>query len=292
MLYLKLVLVTLIWGGTFIAGRVLAQAVPVMTAACGRFLVAAVLLVALAIGSEGGLPRLNRSQVLMTAALGLTGVFLYNWFFLGALARIPAGRTALLVSVNPVVTAVMASLVFSERLGWRRWLGIAVALAGAAITVTRGDVLETLHDIGHSLGTGELLMLLAVTSWAAYTLIGRKVLETLSPIASTTYATLWGLGFLSLAAFGELGSVSFGSLGWQVWASVFYLGAFGTVAAFVWFNQGIRAIGPSRAAVFLNLTPAFGVVLSALLLGEPILASMIVGGVLTAVGVSITNRAG
>jgi cation diffusion facilitator family transporter len=61
---------------------------------------------------EGRLPRLNRSQALTTAALGLTGIFLYNVFFLGALARIPAGRTALFVSLTPIMTALLASAVF------------------------------------------------------------------------------------------------------------------------------------------------------------------------------------
>ena len=88
----------------------------------------------------------------------------------------------------------------------------------------------------------------------------------------------------------EDGSIPWADLGWQVWASIVYLGAFGTVVAFVWYYQGVRAIGPSRAAVFNNLVPAFGVVLSFILLGEEILVSMVVGGVVTALGVSLANR--
>lgn len=290
-LYVKLVLVALFWGGTFIAGRILAQSMPLMTAAFGRFLVAALFLVAAAYKFEGGLPRLNRSQILLTAALGLTGIFLYNVCFFGALARIPAGRTALFVSLNPIVTALAASLIFRERLGSKRWLGIGVALSGAAIVITRGDLVGAIHDISQSIGLGEVLMSLAVLSWAAYTLCCRKALESLSPIAATTYASIWGLLFLSFGAASEMGAVRWDQLGWPVWFSVLYLGAIGTVVAFIWYYQGIRAIGPSRTAVFNNLVPAFGVLLSASLLGEDILMSMIVGGFLSAVGVSMTNRA-
>ena len=289
-LYLKLVLVALFWGGTFIAGRAIAQSLPPITAAWGRFLVATALLVPVAIRLEGGLPRLSRAQVVLTALLGLTGVFLYNFFFLRALAHIPAGRTALLVSLNPIVTALAAAVVFRERLGAWRWLGIAIALCGAAIIITRGDLVATLHDISRSIGVGELSMLMAVLSWAAYTLLGRKALESLSPIGATTYAALWGLGFLTVGAMLEDGSIPWADLGWQVWASIVYLGAFGTVVAFVWYYQGVRAIGPSRAAVFNNLVPAFGVILSFILLGEEILVSMVVGGVVTALGVSLANR--
>lgn len=291
LLYGKLVLVALFWGGTFIAGLTLARSMPPMTAASGRFVVAVVMLLVIAARSEGGLPRLDRSQLLLTAALGFTGIFLYNVLFLGALARIPAGRTALLVSLNPVVTAIVASIVYRERLGRQRWLGIAVAFLGAAIIITRGDLLATMHDLGRSVGLGELLMFLAVASWSAYTLIGRKALETLSPIAATTYASLWGLGFLAIGAIGEFDDVPWRSLGWPVWAAMIYHGAFGTVVAFIWYYEGIRAIGPSRTAVFTNLVPAFGVVMAALILGEDILVSMIVGGLTVALGVSLTNRA-
>lgn len=287
---LKLVMVALFWGGTFIAGRILAQALPPMTAAFGRFLVAAILLVWVAFRIEGGLPRLNRSQLFYTAAMGLTGIFLYNLCFFGALAHIPAGRTALIVSLTPIVTALMASLVFRERLGSKRWAGIGVALIGALVVITRGDLAGAMRDIGESIGLGEILMSLAVLNWAAYTLISRKTTESMSPIAATAYATLWGLAFISVGAMGELGSVRWASLGWQVWTSIFYLGAIGTVVAFIWYHQGIRAVGPSRTAVFTNLVPAFGVLLAAGLLGEQVLASMLVGGLVSVIGVALTNR--
>jgi drug/metabolite transporter (DMT)-like permease len=65
---------------------------------------------------------------------------------------------------------------------------------------------------------------------------------------------------------------------------------FGTVIAFIWYNEGIKAIGPARTAVFTNLVPVFGISLGALMLHETILISMIVGGVLVIAGVSLTNR--
>mgnify|MGYP000364289475 CR=1 FL=1 len=290
LLAFKLVMVAALWGGTFIAGRIVAQSLPLMTAAFSRFFVASILLVIVAVKMEGKLPRLNREQILLTAILGFTGIFLYNICFFGALARVPAGRTSLFVSLTPIVTAVLAGLIFSERLGVRRWVGIAVALIGAIVVITRGDLIGGITDITQSLGLGELMMLGAVLSWATYTLISRKVLETLSPIAATTYGTLWGFIFLSIAAVGEFKDIDLTLLDWSVWVSVFYLGAFGTVLAFIWFYQGIQTVGPSRTAIFTNLVPAFGVLFSAVLLGEPILISMVVGGLIAVLGVSLVNK--
>ncbi|MCQ8897696.1 DMT family transporter [Limnobacter humi] len=290
MLMLKLTLVALFWGGTFVAGRTVAQHLPAMTAAFGRYLVAAVLLVGVAFHREGGLKRLNREQWLTTAALGATGIALYNICFFAALAHMPAGRTALIVSLNPIMTAVLASIVFRERLGGLRWAGIALALFGAGVVVTRGDLLGTLHNVSQSLGPGEGLMAIAVLGWACYTLVSRKAGETLTPIAAITWATLWGLLFLLLGSLHELGSIQWAEVPWQVWAALLYLGAFGTVVAFLWFYQGVQQLGPSRTAVFTNLVPVFGIALSALILREPILISMLVGGSITAFGVYLTNR--
>ena len=288
--YLKLICVALFWGGTFIAGRIVSTEIPHMIAAAGRFLVACVFLLLLAWRVEGGLPKLSRQQKHATFGLGATGIFLYNICFLAALERMPAGRSALFVSLSPIVTALAMAILFRERLGFTKWLGIAIAFVGAAVVITRGDLMSVAHDISHSMGSGELFMLAAVGSFTAYTILGKHALKGLSPIAATTYASLWGLLLLSMGAVNQLPMLDTTKLTWQVLSAIVFLGIFGTVIGFVWYYEGVKTIGPARTAVFNNLVPVFGVSLSALLLNESILISMIVGGVLTIAGVSLTNR--
>lgn len=288
--YIKLLFVALFWGGTFIAGRIVAQAVPHLIAASCRFAIACLLLLPLAYKMEGGLPRLNRQQLLATFALGVTGIFVYNICFFAALSRMPAGRTALFVALNPIVTALALALFFRERLSRRKWLGIVIAFIGAAVIITRGDLPGAFHDLSQSIGVGELLMFCGISGWAAYTIIGRHALKGLSPIAATSYAALWGLLLLSCGAVFEIPALDLGQFTWQVVASIAYLGAFGTVIGFVWYYEGVKAIGPARTAVFNNLVPVFGIALSALLLHEPILISMVLGGLLVIAGVTLTNR--
>ncbi|KFG93806.1 membrane protein [Burkholderia paludis] len=291
-IYVKLTLVALFWGGTFIAGRILAATMAATSAATGRFAIAALLLVTLTWKIEGGLPKLNGRQIVATFGLGATGIFLYNVCFFAALARMPAGRTALFVALNPVATAVLLSLlVRGERLSAARWGGIGVALFGALVVISRGELLRVLTDLGNTFGAGERYMLCAVLSWAAYTVIGRRALDGLSPLTATTYATLWGLALLLVANLFDTHASSAAPLTWQAVASMIYLGAIGTVVAFVWYSQGIRELGPARAAVFTNLVPVFGVLLSVVLLGEPLSPSMLAGGALVIAGVALTNRA-
>jgi drug/metabolite transporter (DMT)-like permease len=285
--YAKLVAVPAIWGGTFIAGRILALAVPPAVGALLRYAVAVVALLVAAQWLEGGLPRLTRRQLLGTALLGATGILAYNLFFLGALARLPASRTSLIIALNPVVTIAAASLLLGERMSARRWLGVAVALIGVWIVVSRGNVLGSVFG---AVGVGELLMFGGVCSWAAYTLLGRRVLEGLTPLAATTYASLWGAAMLAAVAAPDLGKLQVSDLTMPVVLSVLYLGVLGTSVAFVWYYQAVQRLGAARTVIFNNLVPVFGATLGVLLLGEPLLPSMLVGGAIAVTGVMMVSR--
>ena len=285
--YAKLVAVPAIWGGTFIAGRILALAVPAAVGSLLRFVVAVLALLAAAWWLEGGLPRLTRRQLVGTLLLGATGIFAYNLFFLGALARLPASRTSLIIALNPIVTIAAASLLLGERMSPRRWLGVAVALAGVWIVVSRGDVLGSIRG---AVGLGELLMFGGVCSWAAYTLIGRRVLAGLTPLAATTWAALWGVALLALAAAPDLRHLGATDLTVPVVLSVLYLGVLGTAVGFVWYYQAVQRLGASRTVIFNNLVPVFGATFGVLLLDEPLLPSMLLGGAIAVAGVMLVTK--
>ena len=288
-LYARLTLAALFWGGTFIAGRRLALEMPHFVAAAARYGVATAALLAYLWRREGRLPRPSTTQWLAIGVLGASGIFAYNAFFFGALGRLPAGRAALIIATNPALTALAAWLIFRLRFAWWQWLGVAVAFGGVAIVISRGE-LATLGS--GAVGTGELLMFGGVLSWLVYTLVGRAVLrrpDALSPLATTTYASAAGLAMLAAAAAFELPQLERQRIGAIEIAAIAYLGLFGTAVAFVWFYEGVKQLGAARTSVFSNLVPVFGVLLAVALLGEPLLGSMVAGGLVTLAGVSLTN---
>lgn len=284
--FARLVAVPAIWGGTFVAGKIVVSTLTPLMGSFARYLVACVALLAAAFVLEGGLPRLTGRQWLATFVLGLFGVFSYNLFFMGALAKLPASRAALIIALNPAITIALSALVLDERLGLRRWLGVAVALLGVAIVVSKGDFAGLASG---GVGLGELFMFAAVTSWALYTLIGRKVLGGLSPLAATNYAALWGTLMLGLVAAPDIGSLRLAQFDWRMVISLSYLGVLGTAVAFVWYYMSVKKVGASTTSIFNNLVPVFGVAISVLLLGEPLLASMLVGGAVTIAGVLMVS---
>jgi len=286
-LYGKLFLTSVFWGGTFVAARVVTRHVGPFSGSFLRFAVASLFLVALLYLKEGEFPRLKRHQVLPAVLLGMTGVFAYNVFFFLGLKTIDAGRASLIVASNPVFIALLASSFFRERLDAGKGLGIALCLAGAAIVISRGDPLSLLRG---DVGRGELYILGCVASWVAYSLIAKVILKDVSPLAAVTYSCLIGGAALLPPALCENIAGLIGGYSLRDWIGLFYLGFFGTVLGFFWYYEGIQRIGPSRAAVFINFVPVSGVFFGWLLLGEAINLSLLTGASLVLGGVYLTNR--
>jgi len=145
-------------------------------------------------------------------------------------------------------------------------------------------------SVDGAVGAGELLMFGGVCSWAAYTLIGRRVLTGLTPLAATTYAALWGTAMLALAASRDLTRLQASDFTLPVLLSVLYLGVLGTSVAFVWYYQAVQRLGAARTVIFNNLVPVFGASFGVLLLGEPLLPSMLLGGLVAIAGVMLVTR--
>lgn len=287
--YARLVAVPAIWGGTFVAGKHVVSVLSPLMGSFMRYVVACIALLIAAYAIERGLPRITRRQAAATFVLGALGIFAYNLFFMGALERLHASRAALIIALNPIVTITISALVLKEHLSPRRWLGVAIALLGVWIVISHGDLA---HIASAGIGAGELLMFGAVTSWALYTILGRRVLAGgLTPIAATNYAALWGTAMLGAASAAQLGDLQASQFDWRMVGALLYLGVLGTALAFVWYYMSIKRCGAAIASIFNNLVPVFGVAISVLVLDEPLLPSMLVGGAIAICGVMMVTRA-
>lgn len=282
----KLLLTAFFWGGTFIAGRVVAVHVDPYSAAFLRFLIALVFLLVFTGRMEGKLPLLKKNQILPILLLGASGFFVYNVFFFKGLKLIEAGRAAIVIAINPIVIFLLCVCFFKEKLTRITTMGVLLSVAGAVIVITRGSLLASLNT---SIGRGEFYIFACVLSWSAFSLIGKTILKGLSPLAAITYACLAGDALLFIPAYnaGLLQHVRHYPL--EAWLGIFFLGIFGTVIGFVWYYEGIRAIGPTRASLYINFVPISAVILAFIVLGEPLTVSLLIGTIFVSCGVYLTH---
>ena len=285
--YALLTLSAVFWGGTFIAGRLIAPLLDPFSAAFLRFAIAAWLLLAWLWWQHRRLPAVTARQFFGIVLLGTSGIFAYNLMFFSGLQTVEAGRASLIIAANPVLLAITSAVIYRESLSCLRWLGIGMSVFGAMLVITRGEIRSLLdHGIGH----GELLILGCVVSWVVYTLIGKRLLRGMSPLQAVTYASVVGVSMLGAMQAHRRAPITELPSDPVAWLSLLYLAVFGTVLAFVWYYKGVQSIGAARAGQFINLVPLSGVALGAAILNEPITAYVLVGGALVLFGLWLTNR--
>lgn len=285
--YLKLLGAALLWGGTFIAGRIVSAQMGPYCAAFLRFAMASALLLWLLVRTEGGVPRLSPRVLLGVVLLGMTGVFSYNLCFFSGLATVHAGRAAVIVATNPIFIALLAAVFFREPLSRAKVAGIALSVTGALLVISHGDYAALLAG---GLGTGDLWIMGCVASWVAYSLIGKAVMGGMSALAAVALSCTAGTVLLAAPALNEGLLAELPGITPTGWASLAYLGVLGTVVGFTWFYEGVRTIGPSRAGVFINFVPVSAVILGFLVLGEPVDLTLVAGGALVLSGTWCANR--
>ena len=287
--YLKLLAAVLAWGGTFIAAKYAVIDASIEISALLRFSVASVVLLLILKLQLGSLPRLNPQQLFYVVLLGLTGVALYNLFFFFGLQSVEAGRGALIITSNPLWVALGSAWFFRQRFGWINIAGLLICSLGVAIVLSRGH-LSVLLSQGVALG--ELSLLGCALSWAAYTLIGKKLMNSsspLQPLALVSYSCVSGSLLLLIWIVISGHPVRIQNT-INLWLSISYLSLLGTVAGFVWFFQGVQRIGAAQAAVFVFFVPVSAILLGFLILHEAITLSLFMGAILIISGVAMVNK--
>ncbi|MBF0228159.1 MAG: EamA family transporter [Desulfamplus sp.] len=286
MIYIKLFLTAVLWGGTFIAGKVIAGTGNPLSLSFVRFAIASIFLIAITRHIEGSLPSVDRKQIVPLLLLGATGVFSYNIFFFYALNYIQAGKASLIIANNPILISLLSAIIFKERLDAIKCVGILLSVTGAIVVISDGHITE-LFDMG--LGKGEILTFGCVISWVAYSLIGKQVMGGLSPLVSVCYSSVAGtvMLFFPVLIHGSFSEIL--HYNGIVWFNLFYLAFFGTVVGFLWYYEGIKKIGAMKSSVFINFVPVSAIIFSYFMLNEPVGKSLLIGAGLVISGVFLTN---
>lgn len=288
--YCKLAAVTMIWGGTFIAGRYLADQLNPLLAASLRFILASLALLLFMAFARIPLARPSLRQLAQLAVLGFFGIFIYNLCFFYGLQYINASRASLIVALNPAVIGLASWLLFKEHLNRTKVIGIALCVAGAvAVIVSRNP---QLMQAGAQSWRGDLLILGCVAAWGVYSLASRGLNASLGPLQTVTWSVLLGTLMLTAttALSGNFTVKEVASLGLSQLLSLLYLGVLGSALAYIGYYDGIRRIGTTRSGVFIALNPLTAVICGALLLGEALTLPMLIGGAFILAGIYLCNK--
>ena len=266
------VFVTLVWGFNFgIAKLGLEQLPPVFMMAL-RFALVAVLLVPFS--------PLPRGRVREIFALSFTlGAVHFPLMFTG-LRGVDAAAAAIAVQTQVPFSALIAAVVFKDRLGWRRTLGMGVAFAGVAVLA---------GEPRFAGGLWSFLMIIAASFVWAVANVQMKFLGDLNGFAVNGWMSLFAVPqLLAVSLLLETGQLdALAAADWKAFAAIVYTALCVTILGYGLWYWLLHRYPVNQTMPFSLLVPLFGVLSGIVVLGEPLLPSIVLGGLLTVGGVAV-----
>ena len=286
--YLLLLVVCLIWGATPASGKFTVESFsPLMITGMRFALIALILFTWMFLISDKKGLKPSKEVLIVTFAMGFMGVLVHNGMLFLGLTYTTATNTALIESIGPTATTVLAFLFVGERLNVFGWIGIFISCLGALCIVSKGSV-DVILSL--SFNIGDIYVLICEVAWSAYAVISLRIHGKAGTVAVTAWSGLFGS--LLCFAFGSLtGTLHVYEVTSRALWGFSYLTLFSGIVAFIGWNYAVQRVGASKAGVFVYFVPLTGGILGVTLLNEPIHAAEIIGGLVIIAGVVVTVRA-
>ncbi len=267
--YGALALAGVLWGTSFLLGKLALLEVRPATLIAYRFVLATAVLLPVAL-SRPSVPLTRRDVRDLALAALLMGPFMF-WLQFEGLARTTASSAALLVGIGPPLLAIGALMVDGERPGRRTWMAIALSVFGMLMLLS--------GPTGDRSLVGDLLVLSSMVAAVCWTLVSRRLDRRLGVLRATAYQFAFGALWLLPIAL-SVDGLPVIALSSQTWLAVVLLGVVCTAATFALWNWGLLRAQAAKAGVFVNLEPVVGAALAVIVLGEMIAPSGVAGGAL------------
>jgi drug/metabolite transporter (DMT)-like permease len=280
-------LITLIWGSTWLVIRDQLGTVPAGWSVTYRFVIAAAAMFALA-KYRGDSLRIGREGHVLAMMFGVPQFCLNFNFVYAAEHYITSGLVAVVFALLLVPNSALGWLFLKHKMTGRFLLGSAIAMAGVALLFVQELRQSEVAARDILLGIG--LTLIAVLAASVSNVMQASERLRHRPVAAML---AWGMvyGLLVDAAFAWIAHgppVVETRIGY--WIGLIYLGLFASALAFTIYFRLIRLIGPARSAYSSLLVPVIAMTLSTIFEGYRWSTLAVAGGVLALIGLIIALR--
>ncbi len=272
-----LILLSVLWGGTFFFAGVAVKELPPLTVVLARVALAALMLLPLFWFYGHKLPKTVR-EWMPFFVMGLLNNAMPFGFLFAAQTIITVGLASIINALTPLFTVIVMASFGVEKMTGNRFAGVALGVLGVAVLRGIDAPLDGAQTIGIALG------LVATLSYGFAALWGRRHLSGVAPLKSATCQLICS-SFLMLIIVGIVDqpwTLNMPSL--NVWFSVVGLAFFGTAIAYIVFFQILVRAGASNVMLVTLLIPVTALFLGNAFLNEAIRAQEIAGAVIIGLG--------
>ena len=286
--YIFLILCTLFWAGNFIVGKVATLFdIPPFTLNFYRWLIA--FLILFPFTYKKLYQNLNeiRDNIIPLSIMGFTSITIFNSVVYYSLNYTQVLNGVLMISTIPVLIIFFSSISTSEKVKLPQILGLVISFIGVLIIITKFEFNELLNL---NLNKGDMWILVAMISWAIYSVMIKEKKINLEPFILLQTLILIGLVFLVPFYIYEILTFQYLAINIPVMLTVGYVVLFAGIGAYIFWIGAIKIIGPSRSGIFLHLMPVFSSLMAIFILGEKLANFHIYGASLILIGIIISSK--
>jgi drug/metabolite transporter (DMT)-like permease len=271
-------LTILFWSLAYVLTRLTIKYFSAFSLGFLRYFVASCALLILFPGFKTKVP--DKADVKWFLAAGFFGFFLYMIAFNKGCETVTAATSSVIIATVPVITALLARVIYQEKLSVFKWIATVIELLGVTIL--------TLMNNGLTINYGIIWLFLASFSLSVYNLLQRKLTKTYSGLQASSYSIFAGTAMLAVffpASIKEVGSAPTIQL-----LYVLILGVFSSAIAFTTWSQAFKkAKLLSSVSNYMFITPLLTTLLGFILAGELPDLHTIVGGAVILIGMLVFN---
>jgi len=229
--------------------------------------------------------RIERKDLLGFIILAFLNIPVNQFLFFMSLKYTSPPNVALAYALSPAFILVIAYFFLKEKLSRLKTLGIMIALGGTLLILFEKGL-----NISSDNFLGNLLALSASLAWAIYTIVGKKYVLKYGAIYTTAVAMCFGLILFLPVFFLLRPDYALSQIDTSLWGQIFYLGLITSGVAYVLWYFALKKMEAGKLAVFNNLQPILTTILAIIFLDYSLTSYFIVGGILTIIGVIVTQR--
>ncbi|EHK62793.1 DMT family transporter [Achromobacter arsenitoxydans] len=261
------------WGLNIVSIKYLTQHMDIQALAAIRIVIAFAT-VTLIIKARGGrIPKLGAAQLGWVALAGFLVVYAHQVALVSGLRFSSAANGTLIMATSPLLSALLAAIFYREKLTLVRISGALLGLLGVGMVVAGGGA-----QLGLT-GWGDAVVFVAVLVFVFGGLVIQRMSRMMDPLGMLWYMYL--AGGLMLVAHAALTPAAYESGAWQMpwwpWAVLLFSAVIASGVSNIVWNAGIARLGISRAALFVNWLPIFGLLFAALFLDEHVTPTHVAG---------------
>jgi drug/metabolite transporter (DMT)-like permease len=281
-----LALVCILWGTTWIASKEGVKRMPALQMASIRQIIAGFLYVAFFLYKKIPLPK--GKEWIPVLVLSFLNFIVSNGLSTLALQyKISAGLGAIIGAIFPLWIVVIGLFNKENKMPLKAIIGMILGFGGVCVIFY-----DHLHDFfNKEFQMGILFSLIATMTWAIATLYTKKQAVKFNPYFSLGLQML--ISGVTLFSFTNITghAVSLTQIPWQSWAAIAYLIIFGSLIAFICYLYALQNLPTEQASIYAYINPIVAVLCGWIIFNENISIYIIVGGIVTLLGVYLVNKA-